>query len=208
MTVGPAGTWMRPLSAVALAFALGCAGTADRLVDRAGRAAEREAGERVDRGVSGAADAGEDAVTASGDSRPAAEPEPAADEARVDAGALYGALRLEGRAAVRGIVFAPDSDVIDSGSRPVLDEIGAMLGDHPDLRVLIEVHTHLTGPEDYNRELSQRRAEAVMAWLVEEYGIDAGRLAADGLGESRPLVSADTPEAVERNRRIELVRIG
>lgn len=216
MSARHAGSWIRPFPALVLVALLGCSGTAERLADRAGRAAEREAGQRVDRGVSGAADATEDAVTGDGEARPGSEPDravepaPAAglDGAPMDAGALYGALRFEGRAAVRGIVFDSDSHVIRPESREQLEAIGDVLRDHPELRLLIEGHTDLKGPEDYNRELSQRRAEAVRQWLVDRYGIDEARLLADGLGEARPVVSEDTPEALELNRRIELVKIG
>lgn len=128
---------------------------------------------------------------------------------RVDAGGrdLYGAIEREGRVAVRGILFDTDSDVIRPESRPVLDEIGAMLREHAELRLSIEGHTDAEGSEDYNRDLSQRRADAVRAWLLDEYALDEARLRSVGMGESNPVASNETEEGRQQNRRVELVQI-
>lgn len=118
---------------------------------------------------------------------------------------LYDKLAAEGRAATQGIFFDVDSDRIRPESTPTLEEIGDMLEAHPDLGITIEGHTDSTGDDDHNLDLSIRRAEAVRAFLIEAYGIDASRLQAAGFGETRPVAENATPEGRQQNRRVELV---
>jgi OmpA-OmpF porin, OOP family len=118
---------------------------------------------------------------------------------------LYDRLERDGRVATQGILFATGSDRLRPESTPVLNEILAMLQAHPDLTLQIEGHTDDVGDEAANQDLSERRAASVKAWLVESGGVDAGRLATVGFGESRPAVEGTTPEARAQNRRVELV---
>ncbi|HSG81898.1 MAG TPA: OmpA family protein [Gemmatimonadota bacterium] len=128
---------------------------------------------------------------------------------RVAAGGkdMYDVLEAEGRVTTRGILFGINSDRIRPESTPVLKEIGEMLEDHPELRISINGHTDSDGDDAYNQELSERRAAAVKDFLVESYGIDAGRLETAGLGESQPVADNSTPEGKQQNRRVELVKI-
>ena len=64
-------------------------------------------------------------------------------------------------------------------------------------------HTDAAASDAHNRELSERRAQAVVAWLVEE-GVDAARLQAEGHGESRPVAGNDSAEGRALNRRVEI----
>jgi outer membrane protein OmpA-like peptidoglycan-associated protein len=101
------------------------------------------------------------------------------------------------------IQFAFDSDEILEESFGLMRQISNALRDNPQIRrVEIQGHTDDQGNYDYNAQLSQRRAESVQRWLVEN-GIDAGRLRARGYGESTPLVRDTTEEARARNRRVE-----
>ncbi|MEM9068703.1 MAG: OmpA family protein [Myxococcota bacterium] len=101
------------------------------------------------------------------------------------------------------IQFAFDSDEILSESFGLMGQIAQALRDNPQIRAVeIQGHTDDQGAYEYNESLSQRRAESVQRWLVEN-GIDAGRLRARGYGESRPLVNDTTDEARARNRRVE-----
>lgn len=120
---------------------------------------------------------------------------------------LYDALVEEGRVATQGILFDLDSDVIRPESTPTLQEIGEMLTNHADLRIAIEGHTDSSGDDAHNLELSDRRANAVRRFLIEAYGIDDGRLEAQGFGESNPIDVNDTPEGRQNNRRVELVQL-
>ncbi len=120
---------------------------------------------------------------------------------------LYDDLAEKGRVSTQGILFGVNSANIRPESTPTLEEIAEMLQEHPDLRIAIEGHTDSTGDEDRNLELSERRAFAVRDFLIETYGIEPGRLAAAGFGESRPVDENDTPEGRQNNRRVELVKL-
>jgi len=121
---------------------------------------------------------------------------------------LYDKLAEDGRAVTRGILFDVNSSNIKPESAPTLAEIGTMLQQHADLRISIEGHTDASGSDAYNLELSQKRAGAVRAYLIREYGVDSARLEAVGKGETVPMDTNDTPEGRQNNRRVELVRLG
>ncbi len=123
-----------------------------------------------------------------------------------DSRVLYEVLAAEGRVATQGILFDPGSDRLRPESTPTLQEIGQMLQQHADLRLGIEGHTDAAGDDAANQQLSERRAAAVKAYLVATFGLDPDRLEAQGLGETRPVASNDTPEGRQQNRRVELVR--
>lgn len=120
---------------------------------------------------------------------------------------LYDALSTDGRVEVHDILFDTDSDVIRPESASILEQIGTMLQEHSDLDLLIEGHTDNQGDFDHNMTLSGDRAASVKAYLVENFGIDDGRLRTMGLGPSRPVDTNDTEEGRQRNRRVELVRM-
>jgi hypothetical protein len=128
---------------------------------------------------------------------------------RVAAGGkkLYDALAEKGRVATQGIYFDTGSDRIRPESTPTLKEIGAMLKDHPDLKLAIEGHTDNVGSAESNKTLSEKRAAAVRQVLIDSYQVDDGRLTAKGLGASKPAASNDTPEGRQQNRRVELVKM-
>jgi outer membrane protein OmpA-like peptidoglycan-associated protein len=92
-------------------------------------------------------------------------------------------------------------------ARTQLDEVGHALASPQLAGMIIGIygHTDASGPADYNKQLSQERAEAVRAYLVENFDLDAGRLLAVGYGEER-LKNAVTPTAAE-NRRVQIVNL-
>ena len=101
------------------------------------------------------------------------------------------------------IQFALDSAEILEASFPLMDQITGALRDNPQItKVEIQGHTDDQGTDEYNADLSQRRAESVQRWLV-EHGIEAARLRARGYGETMPLVRDITEEARAQNRRVE-----
>ena len=104
-----------------------------------------------------------------------------------------------------GIQFDFDKDTLRPDSKPTIDEIAKLMTGKPELRLNIVGHTDNKGSADYNLSLSQRRAAAVVAALVSQYGIDAARLTSEGAGMTRPLAPNDTDEGRTKNRRVELV---
>jgi len=78
----------------------------------------------------------------------------------------------------------------------------AILEANPDLRVRIDGHTDSRGSDAHNQALSERRAEAVRKFFIEN-GIDPSRLESRGFGESQPAAPNDTPENLRLNRRVE-----
>ena len=128
---------------------------------------------------------------------------------RVAAGGkkLYDALAEKGRVATQGIYFDTGSDRIRPESTPTLKEIGAMLTEHADLKLAIEGHTDNLGSATSNQTLSDKRAAAVVRYLVESAGVSADRLSSKGFGAEKPATSNDTPKGRQSNRRVELVRM-
>jgi len=100
------------------------------------------------------------------------------------------------------VEFETDSDVITPVGQALLDEILVALRQFPEISMEIAGHTDDLGPDDYNLDLSRRRAEAVLAYVVEN-GEPPDRFVVIGYGETRPLVDNITAENRARNRRIE-----
>jgi MYXO-CTERM domain-containing protein len=101
------------------------------------------------------------------------------------------------------IFFALDSDELDPTSITVLDALAEALEEHPEiLRLRVEGHTDAQGSEDYNLELSARRANSVVLYL-QSVGIDPARLGSVGYGESRPLQLGESEAIYATNRRVE-----
>ena len=104
---------------------------------------------------------------------------------------------------LRNIYFDYDRATFKTASYSDLNKLEAMLRQNPNVRVEISGHTDNYGHWQYNRTLSQKRAEAVKDFLTKK-GIDARRVKAVGYGESRPLASNDDEqEGRELNRRVE-----
>ena len=101
------------------------------------------------------------------------------------------------------VFFEFDSAVIKPESIGLLDEVAATMLDHPELRrVEVQGHTDDQGTDEYNKKLSQDRAEAVMNYLVST-GVPGNRLTATGYGEAQPLQKGITEDARATNRRVE-----
>lgn len=99
------------------------------------------------------------------------------------------------------IGFSTGTDEIDDASFPVLDRMVALMARYPSARFVIEGHTDDTGNVTSNQDLSERRAVAVMLYLVEK-GIARGRLAAKGFGAVSPIDSNSTSQGRTNNRRV------
>lgn len=108
------------------------------------------------------------------------------------------------------LLFNSGSWAVGSEGRKAVVELGKVLGDNPDLSVLIEGHTDDdpyagSGPIANNWDLSTKRATAIVAILSENAKINKQKLTAAGRGEFSPLASNATPEGKAKNRRIEII---
>lgn len=99
--------------------------------------------------------------------------------------------------------FSTGSARLSSRSLKPLDEAVSVLQQDADLKLVIEGHADITGPEAFNQPLSERRAKAVANYLIRK-GINAGRLTTIGYGSTRPIASNETAEGRKQNRRVEL----
>ncbi len=111
------------------------------------------------------------------------------------------------RAALYGIHFDFGKATIRSDSAPVLRAIAELLEEKSELGLRLEGHTDWIGDEAWNQTLSEQRALAVKTYLVEQFGINSGRLQASGFGEFKPVPGSDQNTLVGRaiNRRVEAV---
>ncbi|MEO8071246.1 MAG: OmpA family protein [Acidobacteriota bacterium] len=104
---------------------------------------------------------------------------------------------------IHSIAFAYDSAEILPGSSAVLDELFEGLRGDSSARIAIEGHTSGEGTDAYNDQLSQRRAQAVVADLVRR-GLPGQRLTAVGIGERRPVATNNDESGRSLNRRVEV----
>ncbi len=103
---------------------------------------------------------------------------------------------------LRAINFVFDTADLTEPSKTSIDEVYAVFKSQPNLKLEVGGHTDSKGSDAYNLKLSQRRADAVKAYLVSK-GANAGNITAKGYGESRPISSNDSPEGRADNRRVE-----
>ncbi len=99
--------------------------------------------------------------------------------------------------------FDTDSDIVQDRSRPSLYLLLTFMESNPKVSVEIGGHTDSDGTEEHNEDLSQRRAERVMNFLIQK-GIDAARVTAVGYGENKPVAPNTSAEGRQKNRRTEV----
>jgi OOP family OmpA-OmpF porin len=105
---------------------------------------------------------------------------------------------------LQGVNFDLDKATLKPESIAILDAAVKTMGDHGTLVVEVAGHTDSTASEAYNQDLSERRAQVVYKYLVDQ-GISADRMTWKGYGELSPIAPNDTAEGRAKNRRTELV---
>lgn len=103
------------------------------------------------------------------------------------------------------LLFQYGSDQLAESARLSLMKLGFLIQKNPDSLFIIEGHTDSFGGEEYNLELSIRRANAVVSWLRESLGLGDDRIQAKGMGKSKPIAPVTgTVEEQSLNRRVEI----
>ena len=105
------------------------------------------------------------------------------------------------------VLFKTGSFELLAGARERLAKVSGIVLAHPGLHLEVEGHTDSVGSDEYNQQLSERRADAVRNYLIEQ-GIPESAIVARGLGKSNPVATNDTPEGRQQNRRVEMVISG
>ncbi len=102
-----------------------------------------------------------------------------------------------------GILFDFDSDALRAAARQNLRELKAALDEQDGTELLIVGHTDSVGGDDYNLQLSERRAQSAARYL-RTLGLTGSSVEIMGLGESEPVTENDTEEGQQANRRVEV----
>jgi outer membrane protein OmpA-like peptidoglycan-associated protein len=118
---------------------------------------------------------------------------------------------LQTRDSARGLIVNMSDVLFDTGSytlkpgaREKLAKISGIVLAHPGLNLQIEGHTDSVGSDEFNQQLSERRADSVRDFLAEQ-GVRGSAISARGFGKTQPVAGNDTAEGRQRNRRVELV---
>lgn len=142
-------------------------------------------------------------IVAASPPRPAPAPAPVAVAAPVAPSAVQVATsRIDEVLQSKRVEFRPGSAVLTSAGVATLAEIGPVLKANPSLNFEVQGHTDSTGNDGVNNALSQARADAVKAQLVEQQAVVADRITAIGHGSSMPVADNSTADGRARNRRI------
>ncbi|HVL01710.1 MAG TPA: OmpA family protein [Dongiaceae bacterium] len=110
--------------------------------------------------------------------------------------------RFKKESAELKIQFPTNSATIAEQYQPEIKKLADFLVKYPAVAINIEGHTDAQGSNEFNKKLSQQRAESVKGQLVTRYGISANRINPIGYGEEKPLASNDTANGRQQNRRV------
>lgn len=101
------------------------------------------------------------------------------------------------------ITFALNSSAIKPQLHTVLDDVANVMSKYDQTLIMIEGHTDSSGSEQYNQQLSEKRALSVYSYF-EQQGLDSRRMIPSGFGEMRPIASNETAAGRAENRRVEI----
>ena len=123
-------------------------------------------------------------------------------------------LILETRETARGLIVNISDVLFDTGqytlkpaAREKLAKVSGIVLAHPGLRLEVEGHTDSVGSDDFNQQLSEKRAASVRDFLVKQ-GIAINTITARGFGKTMPVASNDNAAGRQRNRRVEMIVAG
>ncbi|MCB9779536.1 MAG: OmpA family protein [Alphaproteobacteria bacterium] len=174
----------------------GVVDSADLCPDEAGPASNNGCPARI-------ADRDNDGVPDDRDRCPDEPADPRVDPSRSDGCPARVVVTREQVVILDKVYFDTGRASIKRISHAILNEVAGVLNTYPDIaRVEVQGHTDSDGSDAANLDLSQRRAEAVVAYLIQQ-GVDPSRLSARGYGESVPIADNYTPDGKAQNRRVE-----
>jgi outer membrane protein OmpA-like peptidoglycan-associated protein len=102
------------------------------------------------------------------------------------------------------VLFDTGKSTLKPGAFSTIDRLATVLKEDPSRKVMIEGHTDSVGSDELNQRLSESRAEAVQAALLER-GVNGDQITTVGKGKSAPVASNDTPAGRQQNRRVEMI---
>lgn len=118
---------------------------------------------------------------------------------------------LQARPTDRGLVltlgdtlFATGKSELKSGATANLDRLTAFMTEYPERTAAIEGFTDSMGSDEFNQDLSERRADSVKRYLVGQ-GVDTSRLSSAGRGENDPIADNESAAGRQQNRRVEVI---
>lgn len=109
------------------------------------------------------------------------------------------------------VLFDFDKYTLLPKASDTLQKVGQVASSYPSSPIQIEGHTDGKGTHPYNMKLSENRADAVKAWLVQNASVAGSRISTRGWGETKPIApnkkpdGSDDPEGRQKNRRVEIV---
>ncbi len=107
--------------------------------------------------------------------------------------------------ALPDIFFATDSAKLSSEARKVIEQVGKKLRNMQYHHIRVRGHTDSTGDEQYNQQLSEKRAEAVADYLIDEAELNPDSISFEGRGARDPVADNSLEEGRARNRRVEII---
>ncbi len=102
------------------------------------------------------------------------------------------------------VLFAFNKAELTSKDKQTLDDFAQQLEGQKHYIIQIEGYTDSTGPADYNYQLSQRRAEAVIQYLAQKYNVPAFKVFLIGLGKDNPVAQNTSASGRAKNRRVDV----
>jgi outer membrane protein OmpA-like peptidoglycan-associated protein len=105
------------------------------------------------------------------------------------------------------VLFGFNQYTLTPAAREKLGKIAAILSGYRGLSIRLDGHTDNIGSEPYNRQLSKKRAEAVLEFLV-AHGVPAAKISASGFGAAKPVASNATIQGRQQNRRVDMLISG
>jgi len=121
---------------------------------------------------------------------------------------------LQTQDTARGLIVNMPDALFQTGKselmpqvREKLAKIAGIVSSHPDLKLSVEGHTDSVGSDEYNQQLSEKRAQTARDYLVSQ-GVPADSIVSRGFGKTVPIESNDTPQGREKNRRVEIIVSG